>query len=401
MPDQTPTGGNPTGEPQSLNKEQLAQSAAREAVRGSDPGGGGQDNFGGPTDMSPPQQPAAGETLESETGQYVEQDREPNTMTADTELKSMEEYKEDQGRGQDTGQEEEFAEASQQERAQRTEAEKQEIERQAQQAGFSDEDVEQLRQMGIDVPVKPSEVPDEVRPQYSQMVQTLVNREQSAQRRELQAQEQIMQVQDFAHRLEESPDDVLLTLALNNTDAFQDAVRKFQRMQDDEEFAETMKMRLEAEARQRAADRKEQVMTQQQRQQKAQRVRTETHRLARQHGVSPQRAEQFVADRIVRNRQQEGRADITGEEIQSVVSSLAQQNQPQQPSPQAKSPQTQQRERQAPTNQTEGAGQPAQETQGTGREATAGDQQRAKGSTPRSIGDAVKRAAERVRSKGL
>lgn len=251
------------------------------------------------------------------------------------------------------------------------------------------ETYEELLEMGVDLGVHPEDVPAELAPTYNQMAQAAMDQALDAKRSRLEAQEAQLQLQDFAETLEENPQQILVTMAAQDPDSFSQAVSTFERMQTDEEFRDMKLRELEAEAKLKAAERKEQARTQTTVQEQADRIRQHTHRAARQRGVDPETAEQFVAQAI---RAQGGEVGL--DDVNEIVSNLAPQRNT---TPEAKTPETQQKETQS-NKSVQGKGQ----AQGTETQPTAEpDGESADSlSTRDEIFGAVQRAADRANTVG-
>lgn len=118
-----------------------------------------------------------------------------------------------------------------------------------------------FQEAGIDLPVSPRDVPVEFQNQYGEMVQSLVDTHYAATTRTVDAQQAIMQIQEFATGLKtaEGQKRLLLGLAMNSPDMFTDAVGVVTRMQEDPDYADTIRRGMEADIRMEAAVRMEEA----------------------------------------------------------------------------------------------------------------------------------------------
>jgi len=164
-----------------------------------------------------------------------------------------------------------------------------------------------LSEAGIETGTTYAEVPEALRPVYARFIQTAVDVAQVTLQQRLDAAELSEQVKEFAQRLQESPDKLLLSIALKNPEAFQQAANVYAEMQTDERVRGLVIRELQAEARLREADRKEKVNTQAGQQVKVQRVIAATRRAATAYGLPFAAAESIVAKEIKANR---GEIDI-------------------------------------------------------------------------------------------
>lgn len=377
------SGGSRRGDP-SVPAEDLAASAARAAVRGDEGGTGPETNTASPgTRFDRTAQPGGDrgdEPLESESSQHAEfedQDVEREPWEADE------------------------AEAREAEEAEGAEPE-------PRRAGdFTDEEIAQLEEMGIDLPMEPSEVPEQFRPVYNEMAQRLVDAHADAQAEVLQAQQQavemVEQVKGFAERLqtEEGQQRLLLSVALQSPENFESVVETVHRMAEDPEYKENVLRRLEAEVKMEAAERKERAVNQTQARSKAQKVEGRTERLANRYGIDSDFAKEQVAQRILLNEAQNGRRDITLREVDEVMRSLARRMGTRKR--RTKRPDSRQRESQAPSKPARKAGR-----EQTGDESGQSNEGRIRhreqgGNTDvmDRLRGAVRTAAKNARNKGL
>lgn len=262
----------------------------------------------------------------------------------------------------------------------------------------------ELQEWGVDLPVSPDEVPEDFRDAYSDLVTTLYDNETSVRSRVRDTTQAVEQIKDFAQRLQtpEGQKRLLLSMAFQNPDVLNESLETIQRVQEDPEYAESVRRQLEADIKLEAAQRAQRAMQQEQLTTKGRQVENRTVRLAKRLGVDPDWAKEAVVNRIYRNEAENGQRDISFEEVDAVVRGLAQRAGTKQ---RAKSPQTQQRQKQANTQRATGTGreqtqqsqrsqQQSQSTRAT-REASPGE------NAIDGLRSAVRLAAENVRAKGL
>lgn len=152
-----------------------------------------------------------------------------------------------------------------------------------------------LKEIGLDIGVAAADLPAELRPAYAKIVQSVADLAERAMSQQLEASAQISAVNEFKTRLEQSPDRLLLSLAVTKPDAFKKAVEMFSTMEQDPRVKELVLRELEVEARQQETERRERGFTERERRTKANQVIGETRRAARIHGVDYALAEKVVA----------------------------------------------------------------------------------------------------------
>lgn len=352
-----------------------------------------------------------------------EQQKQGNTVAPGTQFQTRPEPQQD---GQQDGQQQrqiegdansytQFEQDDQQQQAQQ--GQQGQRDGQAQQQGQQDDttprqpgdwtpdEYAQLKEMGIDLPVEPSEVPEDFREGYSRLAEAVLDAEQQARERLMTAEDQIAQVNDLRQTLQsdEGQRRILLGLAMNNQDLFQETVDMVQRMSEDPQFADTVQRQIEADLKLKEAQRQQQALQNAQRATKGRQVENRTVRLARRLGVNEDLAKQMVVAKIRENQAQTGQLDISLDQVDEVVKSLAETTGSR---PRAKSPQTQQREQQANTQRAQGTGQEPNQQQ---RQQAQGQQNRAPQPSDGGRGqnsldrlrNAVRQSAQNVRAKGL
>lgn len=341
-----PEGSNTSGKP-SLDAGAIARAAAQQAVQAAD-----QQQQQAPPEPAPPStiQPG-GQFKKGGPGEH--RSEEPPVPPAEP-----------------TGEE-----GQQAQQAQQSQEGQQSQQQQAQQQTQQTPPVptitqEDLEAHGIELPVSPDEVPDEFRQTYDTLAQAVIDGQQRAEQVALDARQAIAQVQDFSERLNtpEGQRRMLLAMAMQNGDTFNEVAQQVQRMAEDPEYAESVRRQIEAEIKLEAASRKERAFNEQQINRKAQQVESRTVRLARQMGVDPEWAKSEVVNQILRNEAQTGKRDITLAQVDEVVQALARRSGAQRPQ-QVQTPQRQQQAAQTPQQPVQGAGQtpppqPQQQQQG-------------------------------------
>lgn len=175
-----------------------------------------------------------------------------------------------------------------------------------------------LQDAGIDLGMGAGEVPAELLPVYEKLVQSAVDIAQSAVQERIEAAGVIKQVEEFRTRLKEKPEHLLLSMAVNNPEAFTKAMEVFNEMQQDARVKELVVKELESEARLREAERKEALFTEYDQRMKAQRVITATKIATRKYGIPYGLAEKVVASIVVGNG-----GNLDPREVDGIVSELA------------------------------------------------------------------------------
>jgi hypothetical protein len=215
-----------------------------------------------------------------------------------------------------------------------------------------DETTLELARLGIDLGVNRNELPDVVKPMYDEFAQQAIIRAQQWSSREARLQDAQAEIQQFALKLQNDPQKVLLTMAVTNPDAFREAVQSYERMSEDDFYRETVIKDLQAEAKLAATERQARVFQERQVAQKVSQVTRATHLAADRLGVDRGMAEELVASAITR-----GGGDIELNQVSGIVARLAPAAQPTIP-PQEKAVRT----AQAPTSPVQGQGTPAVST---------------------------------------
>ena len=211
-----------------------------------------------------------------------------------------------------------------------------------------DETFLQLREIGIDFGIQKGELPPELHDAYDRLAGEAVTAVNAFQTRMNEMQLAQAEMQQFAQKLEQDPQKVLLTMAVTKPEEFQKAVQSYEEMQQDDRYKDMVIRELQAEAKLSAAERQQQVFQQRQMQTKIQVVTKATHVAADKLGVDRDLAEKYVAMQIQANG-----GDINPGTVEGIVSSLRVRTTP--PiNPAAKAA----RVAQAPTRPVEGQGTP-------------------------------------------
>ena len=209
----------------------------------------------------------------------------------------------------------------------------------------------ELARMGIDLGVSRAELPADMQPIYDRLAQQAITYAQAQQAKSAQLEEAQAEIHQFAQKLQDDPQKVLLTMALTNPEAFRETIEAYDRMQEDEFYKNTMIKDLQAEAKLAASQRQEQMWQQRAIKQRIAQVTRATHMAADHYGVSHELAEEFVAGAVTRNG-----GDIELSQIGPIVARLA-------PTGRTIPPQEKvARTAQAPTTSVAGTGQPVAST---------------------------------------
>ena len=265
---------------------------------------------------------------------------------------------------------------------------------------FASEAYSQLSALGIDLPVDPQTVAPEFRQAYDALAQKVLDTFQMAQDRMVTAEVTSQQMESLSQRLStpEGQQRLILSMALANPETFNQAMEIVQRTQVDPDYAESQRMRLEAEARFEQAQRMEKAMRTTQMQTKGQQVEGRTERLAKQMGVNVDIAKQMVASRILQNEAVNGVRDITFNEVDQVIKSLAQATNAR---PAVMTPTAAQQQSQAPQTPVAGTRTPPSPHQQQAPTAPRGSQTTPNSDAMDALRAAVRASATSVRSKGL
>lgn len=190
---------------------------------------------------------------------------------------------------------------------------------------WTEDDFSALTKRGIDIPVDITQIPEEYRPHIGRMA-TMVEEvygdlEQVAERASLAEQ----RLASFADRMRtpEGQERVLMTLALGNPDGFAKVMKTYERMQEDQQYADVMRRSLEADIKLEQAEMQQRAQINSRTQTYAQQVERRTTGLAQRLGVDAELAKQMVVSRILANKETTGKADIKLSEVDAVIKDLA------------------------------------------------------------------------------
>lgn len=250
----------------------------------------------------------------------------------------------------------------------------------------------------VELPVSIDEVPEEFVPIYAELAQSIIDTQQHASKQVADAQYALNEMKDFVQGFQtpEGRQRLLLGMAMNAPDVFNDAVEVVQRMQDDPQYAEAVKKNLEADIKLEQAQRAQRTFQQQQISQKAHQVESRATRLAKSYGIDEAWAKELVAQRILANEARTGVRDITLAEVDEVIQSTAKRMGRQRRH--VKRPATTRKESQSPTRPVEGAGKDASSQPAPSR---SGPSPQPPQHHADSLRAAVRRSADRIRKSGL
>lgn len=268
---------------------------------------------------------------------------------------------------------------------------------------FASEAYSQLRDLGIDLPVSPSDIDPQFAESYEKLARVVLANEEVTRERLTEAEVNMNRVKDFAQRLgtPEGRERMLLSMALNNPEDFGKSMQIVERMHTDTDYAEAMRMKLEAQARMEAAQRFESAQHAARAQTKGRQVEGRTVRLAESMGVNVDLAKNQVAARILQNEAVNGTRDITLAEVDSIIETLARQTGS---SPSVRAPQVASQTAGVPTQQpvaNVGQTPSALEQAEASREAPRGPSQVPNTDSMDALRNAVRQSAINARTKGL
>lgn len=261
-------------------------------------------------------------------------------------------------------------------------------------------DFERLNQMfGINTPEEFESAPPAVQDAYSVMAQHLEDAHNAQQRALQEAQTADLRIKSFTERLKDPQGQrrLILSMASEAPEVFQEALQVVERMQEDPAYRDAVSAQIRAEVELEATKRAQQAAQASQQLSRGQQVESRVSRLAERLGVDPQKASDRVVERILANQARTGQPDITFEEVDEIVSSMAVPRQPQQ----VRSPQAQKQQQRAPQQAASEAGkQPAPAA--SRPQPNASPRGGAEGQNPMdALRSAVKQSSERVRNLGL
>jgi hypothetical protein len=179
----------------------------------------------------------------------------------------------------------------------------------------------ELARLGLDLGIDRSELNPELQPMYDKFAQQAILQAQSWQNQQTRLSEAQAEIQQFAQKLQDDPQKVLLTMAVTNPEAFNEAIESYNRMSEDEFYRNTVIKDLQAEAKTAAVERQQRIFQQQMMQQRVAQVTKATHIAADTYGVDHGLAEELVAAAITRSG-----GDIDISQISGVISRWAPQS---------------------------------------------------------------------------
>lgn len=209
-----------------------------------------------------------------------------------------------------------------------------------------------LSEMGIELGVEPTSVPEDLKPAYMSLVDAA---ERVADRLVEVSQENSLlktEKEDLMRTFQQEPEKVLLTLYFSHPEAFSKVAEVAARANEDQEYKELVLKDLRAELALREARRLETVVTAQQVERLANKITARTDAVAKKHGVDRDLARKLVALAI----QENGGRPISLDRVDQVVTQHAKtQGVRRKPLQAGKSPQSVKAAKQAPTKSVAGA----------------------------------------------
>lgn len=175
-----------------------------------------------------------------------------------------------------------------------------------------------LAETGLDLGYTAADVPAELLPTFRRMVEAAVESRQAAVTEKSQAAALVSMVEEFSTRLQKEPDKLLLSIAINNPEAFEKATQVFSEMQSDERLKDLVLRELATEARLREVDRKEKLAVHSNVQERASQVIRATKLSAKSHGVPYALAEEVVAMTVQANE-----GNLNPSDVDTIVQGLA------------------------------------------------------------------------------
>lgn len=190
---------------------------------------------------------------------------------------------------------------------------------------FASDAYSQLRDIGIDLPISPESVPQEFADTYNLLAQKILDTHQVASQSMTTAKVAQDQINNLQQSLStaEGQERLILSLALSNPDNFSQTMDIVQRMQNEPEYAEAQRMRLESMARVEQAERMQNAYNSTQAQTKGQQVEGRVERIATQKGLDIGIAKQMVANKILQNESVTGVRDISFAEVDDIMQQLS------------------------------------------------------------------------------
>ena len=180
-----------------------------------------------------------------------------------------------------------------------------------------------LNDLGIDLGVDPATLAPELQPGYQRVLKRVADFAEDTLNQQLEASDAIHRVNDFRTRLEESPDTILLALAVNKPQVFAEAVELYQAMQSDENVKKQVMDRLEVEAQRADLGRREAQLVERDRTTQARRVTVATRRAAAKYSIPYAAAEKLVAAMVTANG---GNLEVSA--VDGIIAPLAAQPKP-------------------------------------------------------------------------
>lgn len=265
-------------------------------------------------------------------------------------------------------------------------------------------DFEQLnRTFGIHTPEDFDTAPPAVQDAYSAMAQQLQDTFEAQQQALREATNADLRIKGFTERLNdpEGQRRILLSMASESPEVFQETLQVFERMQEDPEYRDAVTARIKAEVQLEAAQRAQQAAVASQQMSRGQQVEARTERLAQRLGVDVEWAKEQVVGRILANQARTGEANITFQEVDQLIGDIARRTGAK-PQP-VRTPEAQQQQKQAPQQVASDAGKtPPPQQQESRPQPTPSSRPGEQGQNAMdALRSAVKQSSDRVRGMGL
>lgn len=158
-----------------------------------------------------------------------------------------------------------------------------------------------LSDAGIVLDIDPNELPDEALGVYESLTSAILQAAGKSLEREREANDRMLELNDFSERLQNSPDKIMLALAMEKPEVFAKVAGVVERMADDPALKESVIRELESEVRLQEANRIKRVADVETRTLQGRRVAQETLRQAKRYGVSPEVANEYISSQVRAN----------------------------------------------------------------------------------------------------
>jgi hypothetical protein len=213
-------------------------------------------------------------------------------------------------------------------------------------------DYDSLRdRFGVAMPESLQTASPDIQQSVAQLAEVLFEAQSREEQAIRTAETANMRIQDFAKRLESEQGRrrVLLGIALNNPEAFEQTMETISRMRDDDAYATAVRESIESQIQLEAMQRETQARERATQTTRGQQVESHTVRLAKSLGIDEEFAKSQVVKQILHNQAVNGRADISFKEVSSLLGDLAKRSGARQPQPAVpRAPAAQQAQQAAP-----------------------------------------------------